>query len=382
MIKFDPRQRAGLVSSTEVVVTRLAWASGWRVPSEQIVDLRDEDLRVAPDAWAPDEYDRRIHVNDQWVRAQLAEAGRLADGRMRAVASRWIEGDIIGNFAWYGREKQDVNDTIDHENRRSLRGFGVWAAWVDDVDTMENNTLDTYVDRRVLHYQQDVGGSFGTFAGRQSDVFVGYETYFSPARIFGSFLSLGIRPRRWEGRARIVKLSEVGDFEAARFEPRQWRPILDNPAFVRQTERDRYWGAKRVIAFNENEVRNAVAAGHYSPVAAEYVARTLWARRERIARAYLSPVAPLDYFRFNGDQLCFADLWIDAGLGGDGGTEYAAHERTTVVSTGRCIAVEPRAGYRVVELRARRPGERKFGPAVAVHFIEDDGGRRIVGVAR
>ena len=50
--------------------------------------------------------------------------------------------------------RDDPNDLVDHENRRVLRAFGVFCSWVNDVDTLQNNTLDMYqgkpslVDRR------------------------------------------------------------------------------------------------------------------------------------------------------------------------------------------------------------------------------------------
>lgn len=62
-----------------------------------------------------------------------------------------------------------------------MRAFGVFASWVNDVDTLENNTLDMYVGPpgggHVLHYHQDVGGALGTWAFAHAPYWMGHETY-------------------------------------------------------------------------------------------------------------------------------------------------------------------------------------------------------------
>jgi hypothetical protein len=310
------------------------------------------------------------------------------------MASRWIDGHLLGWFDYLGRDAKDVNDRVRHEDRRDLRGFGVWAAWVDDIDTFENNTLDTYVGApgqgHVVHYQQDVGKSFGVFAAQPGDYWMGSEGYLTGRRIFASLGSLGIAPRPWYGihesdRARLVQnWPQLGFFDGEHFWPRKWQPIASNAAFSRSTRRDRYWGAKRVALFSREELRGAVAAGHYPPDVAEHLVDVLWQRRAKIARAYFSDLTPLDHFRFDGERLCFDDLWITAGLGGDDATEYDAREkhRTLPAAGTRCVRLDARGGYRVIELRVRRPGQRHFGAPVRVHLVERAARRNIVGVVR
>jgi hypothetical protein len=174
------------------------------------------------------------------------------------------------------------------------------------------------------------------------------------------------------------------------FEPRHWRPIVDVPAFERQTARDRYWGAKRVADFSYDEVRAAVAAGQYRPAAATYLVQALWERRNRIAREYFRDAAALDYFDPGRGRLCAVDVWVRAGLGGGEATVYRAREDRRVIDehTGSgadgalCVSLPPRDGYRVVELAARRPGERHFGRAVQVHLVERAGAAHVVGLLR
>jgi hypothetical protein len=396
LFKLDPPGWIGMNTSTEVVAARMAWASGWLVPAEMIVDVRAEDLHLSATAHGKDEWDHEIPLTPEMVSALLARTPREADGTIRVCASRWLDGKPLGSWAYMGRRGDDLNDRIEHQNRRDVRGFGVFAAWVNDIDTFENNTMDAYVGSdgkgHVVHYQQDVGGSFGQFAAIPAEVWMGEETYFMPGRILASLVTLGALERSWEGDARLERREqlmrrypELGYFDDAHFDPRNWHPVLDNPAFVRMTARDRYWGAKRVVAFSEVELRAAVALGHYAPATEERLFQILWHRRERIARAFLADVAPLDYFRFDGARLCFDDLWLTAGLDDARATRYfvVAGKTRSIVDGGSCIATPTASGYHVVELGAVRGTQLPaHAHTVKVHYVVSDGHAHVVGVQR
>jgi hypothetical protein len=397
-LKFDPREHPGLISGADVVVTRLAWASGWRVPANQIVAVDRRDLVPSPRATMRNRWDQKERFEAGDLDAMLWHAARGDDGRYRAVASRWIGGTILGPFAFVGRNRADPNDRYAHENRRDLRGLGVFAAWVDDVDVIENNTLDSYVGEHgrghLVHYQLDLGGSLGSFSARPAEWWMGDAGYFQAGRIFASLATVGLVPHRWEDarwqrrRAELVEqYPELGGFSGEHFELRKWSPIIDVPPFVRQTARDRYWGAKRVAAFSAEELRGAIAAARYRPAAAEYLFEALWQRRERIARDAFSAVSPLDHFHRSPAELCFTDWWVRAGLGGGGDTIYRAVEGGVIVDVqhgsdgagAACVTIPRRGGYRVIELAALRPGRHRFGPRVSVHLSARG---RIVGVVR
>ena len=386
-IKIDPAGYVSLNTSTEAVVTRLAWAAGWNVPAESIIDLRLGDLVLSPKATITDADGHKQPLDAERYREILARAPMSPDGTIRALASLWIEGDIVGPYAYLGRRRDDANDRIPHEERRDLRGYGVFSAWVNNVDTTEANTLDSYVgaDGRghLVHWQQDVGGSFGSRAAEPMYYWMGADTYFSVGRMVESLFSLGIVHRSWEGetvrarRARLLALyPELGWYDDADFEPRRWHPIFDNPAFERATARDRYWGAKRILSLGEPELRAAIAEGRYRPAAAQRLFDVLWSRREKILRAYLADAPPLDYFRVERGALCWDDLWITAGLADDHSADYEANGAFIARDQPRCVAVG--GGYRVVALRVKRSGERRFSREVRVHLID----RRIVGVER
>lgn len=391
LVKLDPKDNPGLTTSTELVVTRLAWAAGWQVPGLTIVDLQPDTLLLSPKAKAKDNYGvKQPFTHDQLV-DMLSKVPRNHDGTVRLLVSRWLPGENIGEFAWSGRRKDDPNDLIPHQFRRVLRGFGIFCAFVNNVDTLQNNNLDMYQGKpgqgHIVHYEQDVGGSFGNFAGQPAAYWSGNETWFDTRLIFRSLLLLGLWPRVWDDanyRARKDALRmewpELGNFDAEKFDPRHWQPAIENAAFVRQTERDRYWGAKRIVSFTGDELRAAIAAGLYRPAAGERLFDILWRRRQKIAREFFSRVAPLDHFEIKGRTLCFDDLWIDADLGGESGTSYRSDPDVTV--RGRCLELPDGTGYRIVSLAAKRPGERHFGPRVKVHVIQAGPRSHIIGVER
>jgi hypothetical protein len=395
MFKLDPPGQLGLNTSTEVVATRLAWAAGWLVPAEMIVDVRVDQLVLSPKARTRDARDHEISMTREMLDKLLGKTPREVDGTIRVCAGKWLAGRSLGPWAYIGRRADDPNDRIEHQNRRDVRAFGVWAAWVNDIDTMENNTMDAYVGDEgrghVVHYQQDVGGSFGQFAAIPAEVWMGAETYFMPGRIFASLATFGAMGRTFDDdrrqarrRDQMGKYHELGYFDDEGFDPASWHPILDNPAFVRMTARDRYWGVKRVVAFTEEEVRAAVALGHYAPATEARLFEILWHRRERIARTFLAESASLDYFHFDAQRLCFDDLWIDAGLAAPGSARYFTVERGAHRDIGNntCIATDVGNGYHVVELGAVRDGGQRRIPTVKVHYIASAERIRVIGIER
>ncbi|MGZ3443584.1 MAG: hypothetical protein ACXVDD_28875, partial [Polyangia bacterium] len=136
-IKMDPPGYVSLDTSTEVVVSRLAWAGGWNVPAEAIVDLHLGDLQLSPKATTTDGDGNKIPLDAERFRKLMARAPMSADGTIRALASLWIEGVVVGPYAYQGRRRDDPNDRVAHEDRRDLRGYGVFSAWVNNVDSTE-----------------------------------------------------------------------------------------------------------------------------------------------------------------------------------------------------------------------------------------------------
>jgi hypothetical protein len=173
---------------------------------------------------------------------------------------------------------------------------------------------------------------------------------------------------------------QLGYFADKGFNPRAWHPVLDNPAFVRQTPRDRYWGAKRIAAFTAEEVRASVELGHYPKETEDHLFQILWDRREAILRAFFSDVAALDYFQVGNGRICFDDLWIDAGLGEE--PSYAANldGKRALSVFDRCVELHS-SGYHIVAFSVGGSASR-MRHTVQVHVVSDARGARVVGVRR
>jgi hypothetical protein len=87
-------------------------------------------------------------------------------------------------------------------------------------------------------------------------------------------------------------------------------------------------------------------------------------------------VPALDYFRVENGALCWDDLWIRAGFDGERSADYSANGEFIAGDQPSCAPVG--GGYRVVALKVKRSGDRRFSREVRVHLID----RRIVGIER
>jgi hypothetical protein len=396
LFKLDPPGRPLFATSVEVVVSRLAWACGWRVPAEMMIKLPRAAIGISPTA-------KSVDGNGKSIPFTHADLSRLLFGRtdntdqLWVLASRWLPGRSIGPFQYFGQRRDDPNDRFAHENRRDVRGFGVFAAWVNDIDTLENNTLDMYEGSpgrgHIVHYQQDVGGAFGVWSGDSSASptmrpWMGHASYLEFGHMFGSLFSFGGWRSYWledsfvkDYERRAMWSRELGAFDADHFDPRKWKANLPNPAFVRQTKRDRYWAAKRIALIDDRELHAAIEAGRYPPLVARKLFEILAKRRELLLRAYLGDLAALDYFHVENGRLCFDDLWLRAGLGGH--PRYFAREGGDILRVRAngdgtaCADLLPLDDYRVVELKLT-DDERHRGTPVRVHLKHS----HIIGVER
>jgi hypothetical protein len=108
----------------------------------------------------------------------------------------------------------------------------------------------------------------------------------------------------------------------------------------------------------------------------------LLVRREKIGRAYIEGVTPLDLFTVGPAGLCAVDLGTFYGLAHGGNVEHLDHEgrvleSRVIAADGRVCVAQPRARYEAVRLRVRRLDEAK--PPMQVHVVD---GARIVGIVR
>jgi hypothetical protein len=336
LLKFDPPGFPETSTAAGVITGRILHAAGYNVPADMIVTVRREQLVVGERVpYDPPEGERRA-MTEADLDAILAGVEPTADGNWRALASRFLDGTPVGPFDWRGRRKDDANDRIDHEHRRELRAFRMFAAWLCHYDTKQGNSLDMYVEedgrRFVRHHFIDFASTLG--AGALGPIPTACHEYsFDVALVLGRTLALGLWEDPWRRVTRPPDLTAIGSFQSDEFHPMAFRPFEPNAAFANFTDRDGYWAAKVISAFTDEHLRAAVAEGRYTnPAAAEWIAQVLAERRDIIARYFFDRLPPLDFFGVNAGRLQFRDLGAERGLYDPSSTRYRV--RIATVSAG------------------------------------------------
>jgi len=320
LLKFDPPGYSEMATGAEVVSTKLFHAAGYNVPQNYIVYFDPSILKIGQNVTITDAKGGKRAMTEADLDQILGRIEIQPDGRIRAAASKFIEGKLKGPFKYEGIRGDDFNDFIPHQHRRELRGLRVIASWLNHFDTKANNTLDVYVEEGYIkHYLIDFGSTLGSNGDEPMPPLIGHENNFDPHEVGLNFLSLGlyVRPylKNWN-----VKYSSVGYFESSLFEPQDYKFIQPNPAFELMTSRDGYWGAKIVMSFSDDQIRAAIAEGQYSnPDAADYLFRVIKERRDKIGQHWFQKMNPLDKFElreteYGSQDLCFTDLAVAFGL--------------------------------------------------------------------
>ena len=312
LLKFDPPEYPELCSAADVIGSKLFYALGYSTPENYIVHFSRKQLETAEGVLYRDPSGKKSPLTDRVVDELLKSQPKSPDGTYRALASRWLEGKVIGPFNYHGTRSDDPNDTIAHENRRVLRGLAVFASWVNHHDTSQINTMDVLLAENgseyVKHNLIDFGSILGSRGDRAKEPWTGHEYVISHRDTLARAASLGLYVPRWE-RSEYPSFRGVGLFDSWSFDPLQWKPEVANPAFLMMDKADAFWAAKQVAAFTNDELRAIVETGQYSdPQAADWILQCLIERRDKIAQAWFSKVLALDRFRVRDGRLEFEDL--------------------------------------------------------------------------
>ena len=408
LIKFDtvphcPEQE----TATHVIVGKLLWATGFNVTDDYVVYFRPDDLVLAPDATAKDVFGNKHPMSQSELHQMLQQVTSEPDGRIRALASLWLDGKPLGGHPAEGVRTDDVNDRIPHPLRRDLRGMYAIFAWLDHVDVQEGNFLDMWVKEGnrhyVKHYLLDFGKALGVMTSTARNPRTGHERVIDFAAISRSLVTAGVEERPWEGRSTSPPRG-IGMFAADDFDPGAWESL--SPAYVPFLTADRFdkfWAAKILIRFTREQIRAIVETGRLSdPRSVDYLTDTLVARQRATARYWFERVNPLDHFTVDASKitsLCFDDLALRYQLGG---SPAATHYRVTTydvdarpvgrarelfatgsghVCTSPLDLAAPFDGYTIVRVETLRPG---FSGETFVHLARDpaSGTARVIGIWR
>ena len=309
IIKFDGANFPELTSSAEVIATKIFYAAGYFVPQNTVVYFDPDNVTLADDAEVTVAGEERTMTADD-LATILDPQPRRADGTIRAMASKYVDGRPLGIWTFRGTRGDDPNDRVLHQHRRELRGLSVLGSWLNDTDRRNANTLAVYTTdvragaggtrdtaRYIRHYLLDMGSTLGANGSGTHQVKHGQEYLFDPRTIAAQTATLGLREKPYEFQRLVKFYPSVGYYTPKFFEPENWVMVHPNPAYEYRTDRDGFWGAKRVMAFSEEQIRAIVATGQLTnPDAEEYLVQTLLARQAEIGRYWFGEVNPLDRF--------------------------------------------------------------------------------------
>ena len=407
-VKVDPARYFGLATGADLVGSKFFHAFGYFVPETWIVYVQKHQIRVGEQA--------RIRVLGSKPRKMVQEdldqmldnVARRTDGRIRFVASKAVPGKVVGPHKYFGTRPDDPNDVIPHEDRRELRGYRVFSAWLNHDDSRSLNSLDTYVEENgrgyLRHYLQDFSSMLGSGSDWRRSIApqnprAGNEYIIELAPMLKTIGTLGVWQRPWY-RVRYDIHPEVGAIEADYFQPERWKPEFPNAAFDRMLPEDAFWAARIVSRFGDDAIRAILREADYgSPTAEEHLARMIIRRRDKVLAHYFRLLNPLGDFRVGdtpaGPVLTFTNHGEEAGLGRVDAYEHqwfrfdndtgevealAAPARTTARTL---IVPSERRAFLMVRIRSlgAGAGNDAWGKKVDV-FLRTSDGLTVVGIDR
>jgi hypothetical protein len=317
-IKFDPRGYRAMATGTEVAVTKLVWALGYNVPENHIAYMRRSQLVVGSTAKFTPASGRKRPMHPGDIDQMLKRVDREADGSYRIVASKALDGTPIGRIRFFDTRSDDPNDLVPHQDRRELRGYGVFAAWLNHVDAKSINSLDTLVTENgrqvVRHHLIDFGSSLGSGAIEPARYEAGLEYYIEPKKTGKQMISFGFAYPKWHT-MKFYEAPAIGrlPLDNRDFDPDGWKPHAPNQAFLHARSDDKFWAARKLMAISSDMIRAAVKTGEFGdPKSEEFLVRALAERRDAIIRAYLPAINPIVDPALEDGMLTFKNAAVDA----------------------------------------------------------------------
>jgi hypothetical protein len=320
MIKLDPPSNPELPSSVELISTKLFHAIGYHVPEDFIVTFGIDRLSAAPGAKLTNAVGDKVPIEQSDIERWLRHLPKQADGSIRALASRYVPGKVVGQFMYTGRRSDDPNDVFPHERRRELRGMRVFAAWLNHDDARSINSIDTYVNeggrQYIRHYMQDFGSNLGSGSTSAQQPRGGYEYLLDRGKVAKGIAGFGFYRRPWMN-VKWPKESSIGNIEADVFNPATWKTEYPNPSFNQLDAADAFWAASIMGKFSDEMIRRVVGDAQLSDKAASsYLADTIIKRRDKTVRWAITRTNPVDRFQIRGttQELAFDNAAVRLGL--------------------------------------------------------------------
>jgi hypothetical protein len=321
-IKFDPPGHPGMATGTEVVSAKLFWAVGYHTVEYYIAQLVPSNLSISRDAKVtpPGQAERTLLPADiSWL---LSKADRNADGSYRVIASKAAPGRPVGRIRFEGTRRDDPNDVVPHEHHRELRGYIVFASWLNHVDAKGINSLAALVTENgrtfIRQYLLDFGSTLGSGGIGPTEMWEGREALLEDGRdIIKRAATFGVLIPKWRT-MNFYEAPSVGrlPLDEAEWNPDDWRPHIMNGAFRHARADDRFWAAYKLTFITDAMIDAAIEEGQFNdPRSEQMLARMIRGRRDRILQAYLPAVNPIVAPALSSDGvLTFRNAAVDAGV--------------------------------------------------------------------
>ncbi|NJK88388.1 MAG: hypothetical protein HC923_02655 [Myxococcales bacterium] len=405
LVKVDGVLQPERATAADVLGALLFHSAGYWVPCNRVVFVRKEDMTLEDGAVVKRTNGSVEPLTQETIDKIMQKATEVEPGLYRVSVSEFISGKPIGPWRYEGVRKDDYNDSIPHEERRSNRGMRLLAAWIDHVDTRQENTMLAWIGTSddgmgfTRHYRIDFGDALGLIAGPEYvPPRLGHVGYFDLGTMAEDFVTLGLIDRPWHDKKLGKAGLPLGYYRDEPFDFDPWQPGYPNPAFDRADESDLAWMARILARFTPQHIDALVDRGRLSnAVVAEELRRILRVRREKMLERYLSKLSPLTWPELRKGRLCLQDLMTWTRLRDRASREYEATlvseeaRRPEILDVQReeddyvCVPLPTSAagggsGYVVVDVSSWTEGRDRPGPA-RVH-LRLDGAPRIVGLER
>jgi hypothetical protein len=401
-VKFDPPGWRAMATGSEIVAAKLFWAAGYHTAEYHIGQLVPSNLAIGKDTriTPPGEMPRGMNQGDiMWL---LSRADRDADGSYRVILSKATPGRPVGRIQFHGTRADDPNDVIAHEHRRELRGYFVFAAWLNHVDAKGINSLSSLVTENgrtfIRHYLLDFGSALGSAAVGPREGWEGYEALVeTPGEVMKRVLSFGFKIPVWRTQD-YFESPAIGRLPRnhSEWNPETWWPHITNAAFRHMRADDTFWAATKLAAITPEMIRAAVAEGRFGdPQAEEFLAKAIADRRLRILQTFLPKVNPIvDPVLDRNGRLTFGNaasanavadrapgyraLWYTFDNQADKATLIATTEET---QSPMLMPAMPPSDFIKVDLSAVG-GPEAWTKPVSAYFQRNSDGWRLVGFER
>lgn len=398
MLKADDEGLPERASAASVIGAAIYDEVGFNTSCEQVVFFRKEQLKLTPGLKVIENSGVSHPFDEAALDKTLKSTTHMPDGTFRMQASKWLPGATIGPFRYVGTRKDDPNDIVPHEDRRELRGGRILAAWLDHWDAREQNSMDVWFaanekDKKsspghVMHYILDTSDTMGGAVGiDEASRRLGHSYNFDLIDVGRSLITFGIEEYPWDRAHKVPGLEKFQYYTTRDFVPQDWKPFYPNPAFLRMTERDAAWMARKLARFKHADIVRLVKLGKWQKPSDEtFLVNTLEVRLQRIFRRYFQKISPLGEVKLDADHqlICATDFARLTNTYAH--FEYSAYEAGKKLpirsgDDGRVCVTRPATASSPTRVTVTIRNGTYAGP-LHVHLVDEAGKLRVIGLDR